>query len=304
MQTLFRGIATALVTPMTPSGVDYAALEALIDWQIGQGVQGLVVCGTSGEASTLTDAERSRVVETAVRAAGRRVPVIAGTGSNNTAHAVALTRQAQQLGADGALVVTPYYNKATQAGLVAHFRAISQASDLPLIVYNVPGRTGQDILPETYGALADLDQVAGIKEASGNITKIARTAALVGDRLALYSGNDDQIVPILALGGQGCISVLSNVLPAETVRITDLWFAGDTAGAAALQAKYQRLIQLLFSQVNPIPVKAALAAMGRCADYLRLPLTPLDPAPRVELLAELEALGALGKNTASSANLL
>ena len=149
MQTLFRGIATALVTPMTPSGVDYAALEALIDWQIGQGVQGLVVCGTSGEASTLTDAERSRVVETAVRAAGRRVPVIAGTGSNNTAHAVALTRQAQQLGADGALVVTPYYNKATQAGLVAHFRAISQASDLPLIIYNVPGRTGQDILPET-----------------------------------------------------------------------------------------------------------------------------------------------------------
>ena len=294
MQTLFRGIATALVTPMTRSGVDYAGLEALIRWQIDQGVQGLVVCGTSGEASTLTDEERRHVIQTAVQAAGGRVPVIAGTGSNNTAHTVALTRQAQQLGADGALVVTPYYNKATQAGLIAHYRAISQATDLPVIVYNVPGRTGMDIQPETYRALADLPHIAGIKEASGDIGKIGRTAALAGQDLAIYSGNDDQIVPVLSLGGQGCISVLSNILPAETVEITERWFAGDAAGAAELQARYQQLIALLFSQVNPIPVKAALSALGRCVDYLRLPLTPMEPGPRAELLAELERLGVLG----------
>ena len=286
-ELLFQGIATALVTPMTPEGVDYAALDGLIDWQIASGVQALVVCATTGEAPTLTDEEHLAVIAHAVRRAAGRVPVIAGTGSNNTDHAVMMTRQAAARGADGILAVTPYYNKATQTGLVLSYSAIAGASDLPVIVYNVPSRTGVNILPETYARLAEVENIVGIKEAGGDISQIVKTAALVGDRLALYSGNDDQIVPILSMGGQGCISVLSNVLPRETVEITRRWFAGDVTGAAALQCRYQRLISLLFSQVNPIPVKAALADMGYIRDYLRLPLTPMEEPYRTALLEEL-----------------
>jgi 4-hydroxy-tetrahydrodipicolinate synthase len=292
-KTIFKGIATALVTPMDAGGVDYESMGRLIDWQIEQGINALVICATTGEAPTLTDREHVDVLDFAVRRAAGRVPIIAGTGSNDTSHAVMMTREASRVGADAALVVTPYYNKATQKGLIASFNKIADDGRLPVIIYNVPSRTGTSVEPATYEALAEHPNIVGIKEANGNISKIVETFARVGDRLALYSGNDDQIVPIMAMGGLGCISVLSNVIPAETVAIADRFFAGDVAGAAALQCKYQKLVSLLFCEVNPIPVKAALAAMGCCKDFLRLPLTSMEDGNRAKLLAEMQALGVL-----------
>ena len=277
-EPIFRGVATALITPLTESGIDYDAFGRLIDWQIGEGINALVIAGTTGEGSTLTDEEHREAIRFSVERAAGRVPIIAGTGSNDTAYAVDLSRYACQVGADGLLVVTPYYNKATQNGLIAMFTAIADASTKPLILYNVPSRTGVNIEPATYAALADHPNIAGIKEANGDISKIVKTASLVGDRLALYSGNDDQIVPILSMGGQGVISVLSNVVPARTVEICDRWFRGDAAGAAALQCELLPLTNALFSEVNPIPVKAAMAAMGWCENYLRMPLTPMEEA--------------------------
>jgi len=290
---IFRGVATALITPLTETGVDYDTLGRLIDWQIDKGINALVIAGTTGEGSTLSDEEHRRVLCYSIDRAAGRVPVIAGTGSNDTAYAVSLTRYACQAGADGVLVVTPYYNKATQNGLIRMYTAIADASTKPLILYDVPSRTGVGIEPATYAALADHPMIAGIKEANGNISKIVETASLVNGRLAIYSGNDDEIVPILSMGGQGVISVLSNVVPAETVEICDRWFAGDTAGAAALQCRYLRLIRGLFSEVNPIPVKAAMAAMGYGENYLRLPLTPMEPAHEEALLAEMRRVGIL-----------
>ena len=257
----------------------------LIDWQIESGINALVICGTSGEGPTLTDAEHRECIRFAVERAAGRVPIIAGTGSNDTAYAISLTKYACEVGADAMLVVTPYYNKATQSGLVASFNAIADASTKPLIVYNVPSRTGCGIKPETYARMAEHKNIAAIKEANGDISSVVATRALVGDRLDIYSGNDDQIVPILSMGGMGCISVLSNVLPRQTVEICDRFFAGDVAGAAALQCKYLPLINALFCEVNPIPVKAAMAAMGFCENSLRLPLTPMEDAHRQVLLA-------------------
>ena len=290
-QHIFRGVATALITPLTPDGVDYPRLKALIDWQIEQGVNALVICGTTGEGSTLSDAEHRQVLEFSIRAAAGRVPMIAGTGSNDTAYAIELTKYACSLGYDAMLVVTPYYNKTTQKGLATMFTAIADASTKPLILYNVPSRTGVNMEPQTYAMVADHPNICAIKEANGNISKIVETAALVGDKLDIYSGNDDQIVPILACGGQGVISVLSNVLPKETVAICDRFFAGDVSGAMELQKKYLPLTNALFSQVNPIPVKAAMAAMGFCEDYLRLPLVPMDDAPRQTLLRCMREAG-------------
>lgn len=274
--TIFTGIATALVTPMNEQGVDYENFGRLIDWQIEQGIDGLVICGTTGEGSTLSDQEHRDAVAFAVQCAAGRTPIIAGTGSNDTAYAVELTRACCEAGADGMLVVTPYYNKATQNGLIKMYNTIADASTKPIILYNVPSRTGVNILPSTYVELAKHENIVGIKEASGNISQIVETAALVGDQLDLYSGNDDQIVPVLAMGGKGCISVLSNVIPSETREICSRFFAGDVAGSAALQCKYLPLINALFSEVNPIPVKAAMAAMGFCENYVRLPLTPME----------------------------
>jgi len=278
---------------MTEDGVDYESLERLIDWQIAQGIAALVMCATTGEAPTLRDDEHLRVIEFAVEHAAGRVPVIAGTGSNYTDHAVMMTREARARGAAAALVVTPYYNKATQKGLVRSFTEIADRGGLPIIVYNVPSRTGVNIEPATYEALADHPNIVGIKEANGNIAKIVETAARVGDRLALYSGNDDQIVPILSMGGMGCVSVLSNILPAGTTEITTRFFAGDVAGSAALQCRYQKLISLLFCEVNPIPVKAALSAMGLCRNILRLPLTPMEEEHLALLLSEMRAQGVI-----------
>lgn len=290
-KTVFKGIATALITPTTQTGVNYDQLAKLIDWQIDEGIDALVICGTTGESSTLTDKEHREVIEFSVRQANGRVPIIAGTGSNETAYAIELTKSACEAGADAALVVTPYYNKATQNGLVKTFSTIAECSDLPIILYNVPSRTGVNIEPATYEKLADHENIVGIKEANGNMGKIVETVARVGDRLAIYSGNDDQIVPIMSMGGVGCISVLSNVIPRQTREICTKFFEGDVAGSAALQCKYLNLINALFSEVNPIPVKAAMAAMGYCENYLRLPLTTMEEANYNKLIAEMRNLG-------------
>lgn len=290
-QPIFKGIATALVTPTTPQGIDYDRFGKLIDWQIEKGINALVICGTSGEASTLSDPEHRAAIEFACERVNHRVPVIAGTGSNETDYAVELTKSACASGADGVLVVTPYYNKTTQNGLVKMYETIADASTVPVILYNVPSRTGININPETYVKLAEHPRIAAIKEANSDISKIVETFSLVGDKLDIYSGNDDQIVPILSMGGMGCISVLSNVLPTETVAITDKFFAGDVAGAAALQCKFMPLVRSLFCETNPIPVKAAMAAMGFCENYLRLPLVPMEEAHYQVMLQNMRDLG-------------
>ncbi len=288
---IFRGIATALITPTTPAGVDYNRLDQLIDWQIAQGINALVICGTTGESSTLTDAEHRQVMAHAIRKIDGRVPVICGTGSNETDYAVELTKSACADGADAVLVVTPYYNKTTQNGLVAMYNTIADASTKPVILYNVPSRTGIGIAPETYVKLAEHPNIAAIKEANSDISKIVETFSLVGDKLDIYSGNDDQIVPILSMGGMGCISVLSNVIPAQTVAITDKFFAGDIAGAAKLQCDFMPLVRSLFCESNPIPVKAAMAAMGFCENFLRLPLVPMEEAHYQVMIQRMRALG-------------
>lgn len=290
--TVFQGVATAIVTPMTKNGVDYETFGRLIDWQIACGVNAIVAAGTTGEGPTLTDEEHREVLRFCVERVGGRVPVIAGTGSNDTAYAIDLTEYACEIGADAMLLVTPYYNKATQNGLIASFRAIADHSTKPCILYNVPGRTGCNLLPATVAALAEHPMITGVKEASGNISQIAQIAALCGDRIDIYSGNDDQIVPILSLGGKGVISVLSNPLPRETVAICDRFFAGDIKGAAELQLRLLPLIDALFMEVNPIPVKAAMAAMGFGENYLRLPLTPMEKAHEEHLLKLLAEAGA------------
>ena len=275
---IFRGVATAIITPTNANGVDYEAFGRLIVWQIEEGINAIVVCGTTGENPTLSDDEHKECIRFCVERVNHRIPVIAGTGSNDTAHAIEMTKYACSVGADAILVVTPYYNKATQKGLVAMYNAIADASTVPMIVYNVPSRTGVGIEPATYVELAKHPRIAAIKEANGDISKIAKTAQLLGGAMDIYSGNDDQIVPIMSLGGIGVISVLSNVAPRKTVEICDRWFAGDVQGAAALQLELLPLINALFSEVNPIPVKAGMAAMGFCENYLRLPLTPMSEA--------------------------
>lgn len=290
-KTVFTGVATALITPLTDKGIDYEKFAKLIDWQIKQGVDALVVVGTTGEGSTLTDEEHKEAIRFSVEQVAGRVPVIAGTGSNDTAYAIELTEYACSVGADAMLLVTPYYNKATQKGLIASFRAIADASTKPCILYNVPSRTGCNLLPATVAALADHPNIVGIKEASGNMSQIAELAALVGDKIDIYSGNDDQIVPILSLGGKGVISVLSNVLPDKTCDICNKFFAGDIKGSAALQLALLPLVQALFCEVNPIPVKAAMAAMGYCDNILRLPLTPMEPDNEAKLLDAMRRAG-------------
>ena len=281
---IFKGIGTAIVTPMTEKGVDYAALERLVQRQLEAKIDALIVCATTGEAPTLTDEEHIDTVAFVARLAKGKTPVIAGTGSNFTEHAYEMSIKARDVGADGLLCVTPYYNKCTQQGLFESYSRIAEATELPMIVYNVPGRTGVNIQPATYARLAENPRIVGIKEANGDISSVVDTMARCGDKIDMYSGNDDQIVPILSMGGIGCISVISNILPAETKRICELWFAGDTVGAAKLQMHYKPLIDALFSEVNPIPVKAALQAMGLCSEYARLPLTPMSADKRAILL--------------------
>ena len=292
-KTIFEGAATALITPLTPDGVDYENFGRLIDWQIDAGIDALVIAGTTGEGSTLTDEEHREVLDYAVKRAAGRVPMIAGTGSNDTAYAIDLTKFACGIGYDAMLGVTPYYNKATQKGLVKMYEAIADASTKPLVLYNVPSRTGVAIQPATYAALAEHPMIAAIKEANGDISKIAETMALVGDKLDLYSGNDDQIVPVLSLGGKGVISVLSNLIPAETSQMVKKFMAGDVRGAAKMQLDYLALINTLFCEVNPIPVKAAMNEMGFCSNDIRLPLTEMEDGNRAKLVALMKKHGIL-----------
>lgn len=276
--TVFKGVATAIITPMFEDGsVDYESFKRLIDWQIEQGVNAIVSVGTTGEGSTLSDEEHKEAMKFTVDYVAGRVPVIAGTGSNDTAYAIQLTEYACEIGADAMLLVTPYYNKATQEGLYQSFKAIAEHSTKPCILYNVPGRTGCNLLPATVLRLAqDVPNIVAVKEACGNLSQVAELCALCGDLIDVYSGNDDQILPILSLGGSGVISVLSDIMPAETVEMCEAFWRGDMKRAQELQLGLLPLINALFCEVNPIPVKAACAAMGFGGNYLRLPLTPMS----------------------------
>ena len=284
-KTIFEGVATALITPFDENGVNYDKLGRLIDWQIEAGIDAIVAVGTTGEGSTLDDKEHKDAIKFCVDRVAGRVPVIAGTGSNDTAYSIELTKYACEVGADAMLLVTPYYNKATQKGLIASFTAVADISTKPCILYNVPSRTGCNLLPATVAKLAEHPNIVAIKEASGNISQIAELASLCGDKIDIYSGNDDQIVPILSLGGVGVISVLSNLLPRETQKMCEDYFAGNVKEAREAQLRYIPLVNALFCEVNPIPAKAACAAMGFCDNYLRLPLTPMESQNEEKLLA-------------------
>ncbi len=292
---LFEGAGVALVTPFKENGeVNYEKLEEIVEEQIAGGTDAIIACGTTGEASTMTHEEHLDVIEYICRVTKKRIPVVAGTGSNCTETAVYLSAEAEKRGADGLLLVSPYYNKATQKGLMAHFTAVADAVKIPVILYNIPGRTGVTIKPETIAALCrDVDNIVGVKEASGNFSAIATLMSLSDGKVDLYSGNDDQIVPLLSLGGKGVISVLSNVAPRQTHDICASYFAGDVQTSAALQLKAIPLITELFSEVNPIPVKAAMNMMGKGVGPLRMPLTEMEPQNQEKLKKAMTAYGIL-----------
>ena len=269
---LFTGVATALATPFNDEGINIPEFEKFINFQIESGTDALVVCGTTGESSTMTKDEKIEAIKCAINTNKKRIPVIVGTGSNNTSSAIEMSKIAESLGADGLLVVTPYYNKTTQKGLIEHFKAIASSVSIPIILYNVPSRTGMNILPETCFELSKIDNIVGIKEASGNISQVAKIAHLCGDDFAIYSGNDDQILPILSLGGKGVISVLSNVAPKLARSITNSFFKNAIAEACHYQLESLPLIEALFAETNPIPVKEAINLLGFNFGKPRLPL--------------------------------
>lgn len=291
--TIFTGAAVAIVTPFKNNRVDYESLAALIERQIENSTDAIVICGTTGESSTLTDEEHKECIRFCVEKTNGRVPVIAGTGSNDTDYAISLSKYACDVGADALLLVTPYYNKATPKGLIKHFTAIADATDKPVILYNVPSRTGVNISLPVYKELAKHDRIVAAKEASGNISAVAALAEACGNSLDIYSGNDDQIVPILSLGGKGVISVLSNVIPKETHDIVALWNEGKTKESLALQLKYLDLINALFCEVNPVPVKTAMGLMGLCADEMRLPLCEMEENNKEQLATALRNHGII-----------
>ncbi|SDA24138.1 4-hydroxy-tetrahydrodipicolinate synthase [Ruminococcus sp. YE71] len=294
-KTIFTGAGVAIATPMNADGsINYDELGRLIDFQIENGTDAIIICGTTGESACMTDEEHIECIKFAVERTAKRVPVIAGTGSNHTEYAVNLSKHAEQLGADALLCVTPYYNKASQQGLIKHFSAIAEAVTLPIILYNVPSRTGCNILPETAAELAKIDNIVAIKEASGNISQIAKVRQLCGDTLDIYSGNDDQIVPIMSLGGKGVISVLSNVVPKQTHEIAALCLENKWSEALDLAMKYLPLANVLFCDVNPIPVKEALNVMGFKAGSCRLPLCDTSDDKKAKIKAELDKLGLTG----------
>lgn len=290
---MFVGAMTALVTPMRDGQVDEAALEQLVEWQIAEGIDALVPCGTTGESATLTAEEHARVVRRVVTAAKKRVPVIAGAGSNSTAEAIALSKACREAGADGLLHITPYYNRPTQEGLYLHFAAIVEAVPLPTVLYNVPSRTGCDLLPDTVARLCELPQIVGLKEATGSVQRGQQLVARLGGRLAILSGEDAINLPLYAVGARGCISVVSNVAPSLVARGWDAWAAHDAGRALALHQESLPLAEALFLEANPIPAKAALQMMGKIAGDIRLPLHPLSEAPKQKLRAVLQQLGIL-----------
>lgn len=292
-KSVFTGAATALVTPFRDGGIDYTAAGALIDRQIAAGIDALVIAGTTGEGSTLSHEEHCALLRFSVERVAGRVPVIAGTGSNDTAYGIELSRYACEAGCDALLLVTPYYNKCSPAGLARHFLAIAKATDKPIILYNVPSRTGVNIPLSVYREVSRHERIVATKEASGNLSAIAGVLAECGDALDVYSGNDDQIVPVMSLGGKGVISVLSNLLPGETHALCRACLDGDFTAGAERQLHYLRLINALFSEVNPIPVKTALAEMGLCGGELRLPLCEMEPEHAKTLTAVLTDYGLL-----------
>ena len=290
--TIFTGMASAIVTPMVSDGsIDYEALGRFIEFQIENGINALVVMGTTGENATIEPEDQKKVIAYTVEKVAKRVPVIAGTGTNNTEHVLHNTKNACEVGADAILVVTPYYNKATQNGLIKHFTTVADASTVPMILYNVPGRTGCNLLPKTIAKLAEHPNIAAVKEATGSMAQMVEIMHLCGDKLDVYSGEDALTVPMMAMGAKGTISVLSNVAPKQSVAMTDACLRGDYAAAAKLQCDLLPLINALFSEVNPIPVKASTAAMGFGTDTLRLPLTPMEDTTRAVLFAEMRKLG-------------
>ncbi len=290
---IFKGCGTALSTPFTKDGVNFEEFGKLIESQIAEEIDSLIVCGTTGEASTMTTDEKKETIKFVVQKVNGRVPVIAGTGSNCTQSAIEMTKYAESVGVDAALVVTPYYNKTTQDGLVAHYKAIAENTNLPIILYSVPSRTGVNILPDTCKKLSEIENIVAIKEASGNISQIAEIAELCGDNLQIYSGNDDQIVPIMSLGGIGVISVLSNIMPKYTHEIANKFLNGQIEESRKMQLKSLRLIKALFSEVNPIPVKTALNLMGYNFGEPRLPLIPMSKNKEELLRIEMEKLDIL-----------
>ncbi len=293
-KTIFTGSAVAIVTPMNDDfSINYAQLGTLIDEQIENGTDAIVICGTTGESATMTDDEHIEAIRYCVERVNKRVPVIAGAGSNDTAYAVMLSKESKQLGADALLHVTPYYNKTSQLGLIRHFNAVADATDLPVILYDVPSRTGVGIQPQTYLELSKHPNIVAAKEASGNISAVAKTISMCGDALDIYSGNDDQIVPLMSLGAKGVISVLANVMPRQTHDICQLFLDGKVKESARLQLDLMGLIGALFSDVNPIPVKEALNLMGKNAGPCRLPLVEMSDSARDALKAELIKAGLI-----------
>ena len=291
-KTIFTGAGVAIVTPMNPDeSINFDRLGQIIDSQIENGTDAIVICGTTGESATMTDQEHVDCIEYAVKRVNGRVPVVAGAGSNHTSYAVWMSKEAKRVGADALLHVTPYYNKTSQTGLIRHFNAVADATDLPIILYNVPSRTGVNITPATYRELAKHPNIVAAKEASGNISQIAQIAQACGDELDLYSGNDDQIVPLLSLGAKGVISVLSNIMPRETHDICRLFFEGKIAESRALQLKLLPLINALFSDVNPIPVKEAMNMMGWECGECRLPLVSMQPQAKEHLRVLMQEQG-------------
>ncbi len=292
-KTIFTGSGVAIITPFKDGAVDFDALGKIIDFQLEGGTDAIIICGTTGECATLTDTEHRECIEFAVKRVNSRVPVIAGTGSNDTSYAIELSKHAEASGADALLLVTPYYNKATPKGLIKHFNAIADSTSLPCILYNVPSRTGCNIPISVYKELAKNPNIVAVKEASGNISQVAKLIAECGDSLDVYSGNDDEIVPFLSLGGKGVISVLANPMPKETHDICALWFEGKVKESAALQLKLLSFCNALFCEVNPVPVKTAMAAMGYSTEEMRLPLCEMEEQNKASLLAVMKELSLI-----------
>jgi 4-hydroxy-tetrahydrodipicolinate synthase len=287
---MFNGALSAIVTPFRDGEVDERALRDHIEWQIQSGVDGIVPCGSTGESATLTHSEHDRVIKITIEQTRRRVPVVAGTGSNSTAEAIRLTTAAREMGADGALMLSPYYNKPTQEGIFRHYKMIAAAVDLPIIVYNIPGRTASNIAPETFARLCEIRNIVGIKEASGSMDQISDIRRLCGDRLTILSGDDGLTVPIMALGGKGVIATTSNVMPREMHDLAAAGLAGDFARAREIHYKMMPVMRALFIETNPIPLKQALAFMGRCANELRMPLCPMSAPAADRLKAAMKEL--------------
>lgn len=290
-KVIFKGCGTAIITPFTEDGVNFEEFRKMIEFQISEGVDSIIVCGTTGESSTMTTEEKKETIKFAIDVAAKRIPIIAGTGGNCTKSAIEMSKYAESVGADAVLVVTPYYNKTTQEGLIAHYKAIAEAISIPVVLYNVPSRTGLNITPATCLELSKIENIVAIKEASGNISQVAEIASLCGDNLAIYSGNDDQVLPILSLGGLGVISVLSHIIPKDVHNMVENFFNGNIKEATRLQLDTLKLTSALFSEVNPIPVKAACNMMGFNVGIPRLPLIEMSDAGKERLKSEMVNYG-------------